>query len=726
MIKAFSNKTGFTGAGTTLNRMIGLLNEHVNNNSAITPVVARSALAMESLNDDSRHALVTAGNNLGTSLEAILNELGLAQESYTQAQMEAAGIAGILAGDYRSFLGHKNVFPSVGTESMAVVNVSGGDMLSERSFGLEAYDERENRNAMIYSIAYNYQSARQDEFGETHFPTITLTPDNVGFGITVNLMMVYDGIERKISGTFADFNKKNIIRAVADPSILKKEQTRVTPIYRAQSADKFTTDIPSTNVVIEGETLPTAPLAFGKKIDLLGVSQSDLLLSTGTMTQVDTLDPAVNLTYVYAKVGTDLMKFSVQNLPMSNFTYSTQNNYRVQTLNFSTTSILLNKENKQLDGSALAALSGIVTNDLIVRLEMRVTGDVNIETGELNVYANKLAVHTVQDSTGQFLDLETAPAAAIVTALEAAKLTGFDLLAYRTNAALRQRGQFIDVTKFTQLYNVPLRSPITTLHPISTDGQTDASDVQALIAATRIRTSNEAVTALLAAANMLNDYVDARDETGVGPDILGVGRFFIRPTFYKETLDMNLMVDSIKSHERRQDIQAVLVNKIMDLGARMHRDSEYKAAADALCGGVAPVPVLVVGCDPVTASYLQITGDLRTAGSQFDIRIVSTLDYRIKGKLFITLGVFDENRNVAPNPLNFGNMIWAPELVLTANISRGGTISKETVVQPRYNFIVNCGIMAVLEVENIPAVLNKQPIFIKDVTPVVPAPTPAP
>jgi hypothetical protein len=79
----------------------------------------------------------------------------------------------------------------------------------------------------------------------------------------------------------------------------------------------------------------------------------------------------------------------------------------------------------------------------------------------------------------------------------------------------------------------------------------------------------------------------------------------------------------------------------------------------------------------------------------------------MRGRLFITFSVMDDNRNVVPNPLSFGNRLWAPELALTANISRGNTFSKESVVQPRYLFIMNCPIMVALTVENIPAVLSK-------------------
>lgn len=713
----FGKRSGQTTAPTQISRLVGSLQQHVNDSQIVNQKIAGAALSMEALRDDEVHSLTIASNDLSTALEAISSELGM-DKVLTPAQINAGTVAGILAGDYRGFLTHKIDAVQVATENMAVVQPFGiEDANTSRAFALEAYDERENRNAMIYSIAYNMQSARQDEFGETFFPTLVVTPDNVGFGITVNLMMVYDGVERKVTGTFEDFKKKNIIRAVADPTVLRKEQTKIVPIVRMQSVDKFVSDtvVSPYSVVLEGESLTTAPLALGKKVDLLGLSQTDTLLASGIMDQTDSIDPYITLQNVYANVDGDILKFNTLNLPLANFTYSTQNNYRVMTLNFHTTSVLINKDTKQADGSDLVALAGIVSSDLIVRLELSLSGSINIETGETTVFGNAMSVYSVQDADGNNLDLEASPSLDLVTLVADSTVAGYDLQAYRTNMNRRQRGQLIDVTKFTQLYNVPLRSPITTIHPITTDGQTDASDVQALITATRIRTSNEAVTALINAAELLREYVDSRDLMGAGPDVLGVGRFFVRPTYHEETMDMASIVDSIKSYERAQDMQAALVNKIRDYAFRMYRDSEYKAAADALSGGIAPTPVVIVGTDPVIARYLTVTGDTRTLGGEFDVRIVSSLDVRVKGKIFITFGTFDESRNVSPNPLNFGNLVWAPELVLTANISRGGTISKETVVQPRFLFTTHLPVLTALTVNNIPDVVGRQPILTQSV-----------
>lgn len=700
----------FSGQQTTpTQQLLVQLRNTVDAGRMVSPESAKTMFALESAQDFQLNALNTAHEGLSTAIESIAAELGFGAK-LTAAQIAAGSIGGLIAADPRHLLSRKSLAGVVATEGAVVVQTMGAaDGMMERAFGLEAYDERENKNASIYSIAYNMQSARQDEFGETFFPTLVLTPDQVGFGVTVDLMTVFDAVQHNVDGTFRDFAKKNIIRAVADHTVLKKEQTRVIPAVRPQNVAQFVDAavVAPAAVIVEGQSITTAPLKIGKELNLIAVGQTDTLLSTGVMDNTDTLDTFLNLKNVYVKFGADVLRFNVSNLPLANFTYATQNNYRVMQLNFETTSVLINNTTKQADGSPLVDLAAIVTGNMIARVELKLTGSVNIETGKTSVYGNAVATHVVLNSAGQQLDKAVAPAAPVVAVIDGGSIEGYDLTAFYTNVNRRQRGQLIDVTKFTQLYNVPLRSPLSAMHPAVVDASIDATDVQALISATRIRVSNEAITALIDAAGTLAQYVDAADVQGEGPDVLGVGRFFVRSVYFQETLDMATMVDSVKSYERAQDIQAALVNKLRDYAYRMYRDSEYKAASDALNGGISPVPTVIIGTDPVLARYLNVTGDLRTLGGEFDVRIVSTLDYRMQGKIFMTFGVFNEQRNTAPNPLNFGNMVWGPELVMTANLSRGNTYSKETVVQPRYAFVTHLPVMTTLIVNNLPSVLNK-------------------
>jgi hypothetical protein len=215
------------------------------------------------------------------------------------------------------------------------------------------------------------------------------------------------------------------------------------------------------------------------------------------------------------------------------------------------------------------------------------------------------------------------------------------------------------------------------------------------------------VSALINAEQTLGQYADVPDATGLWPDVLGVGRFYVQPTFYSETVDLSKVVDSLTSNQRANDLREALVNKIRSYAYKMYTNSQYKAAAEALAGGVARVPQVIIGTDPILAEWLTVTGDLRTLGGEFECRVVSTLDKRIRGKIYLAFGVFDETRNTVPNPLNFGNMAWSPEVTVVLPISRNNQVSKETAVQPRFLHIVNCPILTVLTVTNLDLVLSK-------------------
>lgn len=701
--KKISGQQDLGGLKSLTEQLQGVVASGSSNRRAI----ASSALSLESISESQSQELNTAVESLSASLEGIGRTMKLV--GFDTPQRQSATAAALMAGDVSAWLRAPVKHDMVSNQQQHVVSVEGmQDTFFKRSVAFEAYDERDNRNAVVYSMAYNMRASRQDEFCEALFPTVVVTPDNVGFGVSIRLIQVYNDLKRDISGNLDNYEKKNIIRAVMDHTILKNDTTRIVPVHRAQSAGYFVAsgDVAPAQVMFEGESINTAPLAVGKKFSLLAISQTDTLIANGLLDVTDSIDPSIRLKNIYVKVGADVVRFSTMNLPLSNFVAAAQGNYRLMNLNFNTDSVLLNKDSKRNDGAALVTLADIVTSDYIVRLSLNVTGNSNLELGDTVVYGNALSVASIQNAAGDFLDFTTAGAAKDIADLIAGgKIIGYDLHSYRSNMNRRERGQLLDTTYFTQLYAVPLRSPISVLRPVTTDGQTDTSDLAALITATQIRTSNAGVGTLLETAGLLSEYVDARDTSGVGPDVMGVGRFLVRPTYYSKTLDMATAINSITSHERAADIQAVLVNTVRDLAYRMYRDSNYKAAADAMQGGVAPTPTVIVATDPVIARYLMVSGDFRTIGPDFEVKLVSTLDARMAGRIAVTFGNFGNGGDNRPDALHFGNMAWKPELTLVLPISRGGQTSKELTVQPSFLHVVNLPVLSLIEVSNIPNVV---------------------
>ena len=226
---------------------------------------------------------------------------------------------------------------------------------------------------------------------------------------------------------------------------------------------------------------------------------------------------------------------------------------------------------------------------------------------------------------------------------------------------------------------------------------------------------NEAVSTLQRAAANLAGYKAVALPNGELPELSDIGHYYVKPTYFSEALNLESTVDSRTSHERLKDIRSSLVEKVRFYANEMYRNSEYQAAAQVLTGNVGFKPTVIVGTDPVIANYLNSDGELRTLGEQFDLMVVSTLDARVKGKMYISFGVFDSNRNTAINPLNSGNMLYAAEIVSNLPVARDGQTSNETMVTPRFLHVWNLPVMTELTVTGLPQVINKVTVNTRNV-----------
>lgn len=665
--------------------------------------LASYTFATEAISETAQGELNDA---LGKFKQAMVNIAKEANIDVQASQREAGAVGGLLAGDINGFIrAQVNITPpTVMPKNTTFVGLEGLMDGAQSRISMEDYDEKDNRNVVINTIQYNFQAGRQNPFGELFFPTITVSNDNVGVAVSIRLVSVFEDFKHSVSGSLADLKKRNIVKAMLDHTILKNDMTKIVPVHRVASAASFVAPgiFTPAAISLEGEAITTAPLVVGKELNLIGLSQTDALLANGTMERTDQIDPAVSLDAVYVSVGDDVLKFRVGAIALSNFVASPQDNYRRQNLAFHTEGIMVNNLTKQADKSALVDLISVVNNNLVLHIGLDISGYVNIETGTIKVNGSEVKLLKVTDAdTNLEIPLGTGQAAAVTTAFATAKIEGYDVNAYRTNMNRRQRGQLLDTTYYNQIWAVPLRSPLSVLRPPNADASTDAADLAALVSATFVRTSNEAVTTLLQTAEMLKEFVDNRISGNTAPDLFGVARFLIEPTFISSTVDVKAQINSISSHEINKDAAAVLVNRIRDIGFRLFRDSGYQAMVESQAAGVSTNPTFLIGTDPMTARYIFIEGDTRIGGADFEFKVETTSDLRMKNRIYIALG-YPGGSDSNLNPVHFGNMLWSPEIVLVLPISRGGQHSKELTVQPRFRHIVNVPILGELLVQNLP------------------------
>lgn len=711
-----------TGSATPLAALVQSIKSNINEQGVAFANARNTELvtSMESLTNVDMQLLNDSAVNIETALRdsfaTIAGASSLGFEELSATQMEAAVICALAAGNPAAYADAAMRRQASSSDNIPVISVESGGVAGRLDYrmdvSVEAFDETQLANMLPYSIVFNAQASRQDEFSETFYPTTVVGPDNGGIDISVNRTTVFNAVRHASSGKPTNFNQRNLVEAAIDASILADESTAIVP-FKEPSGEADAMFVDPTAVTpwlrkVGDVNVETAPLRVGRRINLLGISSHPQLVGAGVLDHTDSIDARIELNKVYVQSQeTDpadraTFSFNVSRLPRRGFKKSVEGTDREMTLNFRTEALVLNSDSTAMDGTAPAQLQLVRDNNYTVRLSVSMNGDANVEFGNVQINPTPLEVVSITDEDGNEIALDAGAGQTIADTIEAMVVIGYDLNASRTNSNRRTRGLLLNNIRETERFEIQLGAPISAPSPIGTER--DARDLDSLIAAARIRNSNNAVTTLLNYADTLRSYVvNKRHYQGV-PNIEGVGRHVVVPFYEEMDLNISEAINSIKSKDRAEDISAVLVNAIRDITYRMYRDSGYQAALDA-SGTGSKRPSLVVGTDPVLQRHLIVQGDNRTFGVAFDnAKMVTTLDSRMDNKIILTFT--REGTDGQPDPLSFGTHAWIPELATSVKVARDGAHYQEAMVQPRSRHINNLPIMAVINVTGLTDVMT--------------------
>lgn len=606
-----------------------------------------------------------------------------------------------------------------GVTAVTVEAIGRGNHDRRTVFTAEAFKNYDLDNSRIFSTLFNYSIVDFDDFIRTVWRPVTISPDSSFVELLVNVLTVFNGYEHTTDGKFKNWERNNLVRAIADHTILHTDLTKAVPVVRPDAAEFFMDPAIVAPVTIEvaGRPVQTAPLKTNAgTMDLIGLCMPDWLINkNGILDQRDNLDPGISFEKVVVALANDVLEFETTGFSNADFNRAPQGDQQRVINNWTNTAFVVTKLTKNADGTALSDLASVVTGELVLKIRVDLQADINFETGESSVNSGPVQIRSLQDKDGNNIAPTDARYVAIKAALAGAKEVGFVLRAFRSNADRRQRGQLINIRQFAENVVVPWRDPIAAERPAHGSTEQDTADLTALMSATRIRIHNEGVTALLEnEVSIAHSAELVRNNNYDTPTTVGVGRHYVIPTYVTDELDMLKIVDSLKSSERNSDIQAAIVATLRNRLAHAYTDSQYKAASDALSGGTKPKPKVALVTDPVTARYIIEPGELRTL-VDFELVVVPILDFRMRNKIKMMFITDDDGSSV--DYLNFGYLFWSPEQVLVANMSRTGAYNRETQLQPRYRFYVACPIFISIEVKNIEAALAKMPLYVEDVTP---------
>jgi len=666
---------------------------------------------LESLDVGTQNELTTAMEGFEHSLNGMIAGTKM---KFTQAQLEAGQAAFAIAANPKAHFGadRQAGLSRLAQEGAIIIpsEDSAGYTAGILSKGLEAYDTTARDGLIAASVLYNMNSARQDEFCDAFFKPVTLTPDQFGLTISVRLFMLQDEIVRHLSGDPQEgFNRKNLIKAAIDPSILRNDQTKIVPVVRPGNEKHFVDPalVAPAPTVLEGQTITTAPLKVGNQADLIALSATDELLAAGVLDQSDALDSLVQLTNVYVKFtnqagDVDVIKFAgLESVSSAAFLAAQTGRNRRMTLSMNTNAPAISPLTKNADGSDLVALAVVGTSEYAVRVKLTAYGELDLEYGTIQVQGGQVQVLEIKDKTGALVPMDQGVGQSLVDLINAGSVFGYDVIARRTNSNRRQRGQMLDVSEVKMVYGSRRHSPVTVARPQTNTSIDSHADLAGLIHVTNLRACAAGVNKLLETERFLAAHVTHNaDHHALDNDAFGAARYMVTPYYEHVDLDVAAKISFTNDKERYEAIQSLLLNQLRDIAYRMYRDSGYKAAADSLHGGNSLPPVLVVGTDQVIARYLMQQGDFRTLGENFPMKLVSTPNVNMIGKIVMTFAEQDE-ASAAGSPLNFGNFLWKPELVTELPTMRNGANSTELTVQPDFNHIVNLPVMASITVTGI-------------------------
>ena len=708
---------------TFASSVVSEIDEALAGKELVRPEHTQAALSMESVSDIASDEITSVLDEVDTIVSYI--STSLEQEgrgSLTKAQVEAAKIGVLLAGDPRTSLSLEQAVQK--SSSSTIVVPQSSEEVIKYDISMEAYDERENKQVINNSFKFNLLGSRQDDFAETLFPTITVSPDQSGLAVDLDAITLYTNFSRTVDGSIdkPKYNNKRIMDSFLDHTVLDRGSLALVPEFDSTIPAHANVFFDGANtqysVDVDGTTIITAPLAVGNKVSLLGISQNDSLITQGVLDVTDSLDPHIRVKELWfdADAGNgaaDYFKITVSHLASSNFVHSLQDHHRDAILSMTNQSVVIEANNfNNIAGSPIAT-GGALPAGYTAIMSLTLNGTSNLEDSDTVVYVNEFKLHKLFDNNG----VEVTSGGAFTAAesfLNNIKPKGYVLEAYRTNSNRRTRGQLVKVDNMRYIYNVIPSNPISVIKPVN-DLRDDNSDLTTLIAINAIRMSNDAVTALVNWSAELASNVNAMTNLGLDPQLHTVSTYLVKPYYASEAIDLATIVDSRTSSDRSDDIRSALLLKVRDHVYRMVTSTAYSEALNVMYASNPPRPTVVIATDGRLAGWLQAADTQSIFGVDFDVKIVSKLDKRLTGRMFISFTIYDNERNTRANPLSFGATGYKPTVPVVLPMSRNNTISKELTVSSCYRHIPLLPMMVEFTVTNIDSVIGKVAVHNKAV-----------
>lgn len=680
-----------------------------------SPLPANIGSLVIGLESDSSQATRTI---VDRSLQQVQSSISVAAQqagiTLDEISIESAILGMTLASTPRAFLEQRIALPKIGAETthngMSLTLPYNATNMERPKVSLESFDESATRTAAPLTAVYNQATAaNQTGVDQLFFPSTLGDPSSPILSRKLTVPVIQQDITRNPDGNLTSFGYRSLLRSHRNHTMLSNDSTRVYPIVRASTTARLVPNavVPHKTVKIDGVDSLTAPLLFGERYDLLGISQPDNMMARGLNDATDVLHAAASLDVIYLEVAPNkVVGINVRDMMSSAFVESASGRDRTMVLTFNATGVAINKYTLTQDGTALGTFAGLnLADGWMVRLDITASGSLNLATGDMEVYLNNIRVSSVTNPARELRAPETPEYIAAKAAVEDIVGIGYDQYTRRSNINRRQIGLLLEQITFSQVFPVPYGAPISIQRP--TDEQShETLTVNNLIYATKVLSIHNAVTRLFETRDRLRERQTNPNDGNTFDEILGIGALAVRPAYIEASLDMPTIVDSLSSSDRRDDIAATFENIIRNIGYQLYVKSEISSAADYYLGANRK-PILKVATSPVIAQYLSGMTNTTHEDVTFEVKVGVDITDRMQDRIFITLH-YDGADDNQYNPCQFGFRAIYPEVVAARNPTfRNGAQSNILTVTPHFEHFVTMHVLGYVEVQGLGQVLGK-------------------
>jgi len=595
----------------------------------------------------------------------------------------------------------------------AVYSADSSDILA----GFEAFDGANVEPQIHYNVMYGALASVQDAGAELLFPVIPIGANTSAASLSLRITNIMTDFKRGKTGAPAagSFNKKSLVKILNDENEININKNRLVPVYKADNVPYLLDTVKATVLTVTGEKISTKPVKIDTPVNLISLGQSETMIANGALDTTDALDPNIRINNIYytltgenaaGKVVTENFEFDISMLNKA-FTYTTTGGTLTVSLNTKLSSLALFTSTTNAVDSDTSAILRNLPQGYNITMAMRLVGDGDVQTGDINVATNGISLVKITNAAGDEIPSTNADYVKIKAVTDTLAVTGYVPESYLTDSNARINGIQLTSNKYTALFNIPFKTGDTIYLPVVKNGNnSDAEYLGSLNA--QIGTGIWKLN--LAAYETLTNFISFMEQSADDVEIGGLSKFLVNKAFIRETLDLTSSVDSRESITRAHAISSAIALKVKQAATNLYLESNYAVSHMTYNAGVKPTVVIVT--DVLIGTYLReedFTSEI------FNFKIATTINKNMVSKVVFSFGVFDGKRNKEPNALNFGQCFKGADVNISIpkTVNNGARIVNTTL--HRFKHYINLPIIGVFDVTNINTVIGKIPVNMKTV-----------